>query len=467
MAATKKNLLKISQLAQRAGVSIPTVKHYVREGLLPRPVKTSRNMAYYSKDDIHRIRLVKKMQKERFLPLEVIKRLLDAGESFDQELALGKAILKTNRIASHAEPVKQSNIEEVTGYPLDKIDILEEKGLIHPLMEDDAKVYLPEDLALIDIMKARDDLGVPLEASLATLRIYGDALTLAVQEDINFFIRNIMDDTPTHQAIQFITKADETLNRFIISFRQKMLRQFSQKTIQALNRLPKDLAVLNFLPINARALPEKPPETPFYGRLYDLLKGDAPATAHKKVGEGFAQEPPRLRALGILSVLMSGNTKIALKLVQDLIPEPTHLALENTVAALTFLFAMQRSSGFSEPMFYLKKVLLHLSRNEQLEHEPALDTVFSQYVCGAVYMFLPGVFDTRHKGIELLKTLNQELAGISFERFDLPAWLARTLDAEIVPALEVRINRFLARAANTQPGPGPNALVKPSNQMWI
>ena len=73
-------------------------------------------------------------------------------------------------------------------------------------------------------------------------------------------------------------------------------------------------------------------------------------------------------------------------------------------------------------------------------------------------MFLPGVFDTRHKGIELLKTLNQELAGISFERFDLPAWLARTLDAEIVPALEVRINRFLARAVNMQSGPGWNAL---------
>ena len=54
MAAAKKDMLKISQLAQRAGVSIPTVKHYVREGLLPRPMKTSRNMAYYSQDDVGR-----------------------------------------------------------------------------------------------------------------------------------------------------------------------------------------------------------------------------------------------------------------------------------------------------------------------------------------------------------------------------------------------------------------------------
>ena len=83
---SKKHLLKISQLAQKAGVSIPTVKHYVREGLLPPPMKTSRNMAYYSEADIHRIRFVKKLQKEKFLPLEVIKRRMDKGESFDEEL---------------------------------------------------------------------------------------------------------------------------------------------------------------------------------------------------------------------------------------------------------------------------------------------------------------------------------------------------------------------------------------------
>jgi DNA-binding transcriptional MerR regulator len=40
-------LLKISELADRSDVSVGTIKHYLREGLLPEPVKTSRNMAYY------------------------------------------------------------------------------------------------------------------------------------------------------------------------------------------------------------------------------------------------------------------------------------------------------------------------------------------------------------------------------------------------------------------------------------
>lgn len=144
MAATKKDLLKISQLAQRAGVSIPTVKHYVRQGLLPRPMKTSRNMAYYREEDIARIRLVKKMQKERFLPLEVIKRLLDTGQTFDEELAPGKAILKTSQATPFTKPVQRLNSKEATTYPPDRNDILDKKALSQPLPESCDKDYLPD-----------------------------------------------------------------------------------------------------------------------------------------------------------------------------------------------------------------------------------------------------------------------------------------------------------------------------------
>ena len=41
-------LVKMAHLARRSGVPAPTIKHYIREGLLPGPdVRTSRNMAYY------------------------------------------------------------------------------------------------------------------------------------------------------------------------------------------------------------------------------------------------------------------------------------------------------------------------------------------------------------------------------------------------------------------------------------
>jgi DNA-binding transcriptional MerR regulator len=79
MSAPPQELLKISEIAERAGVPVATVRHYVREGLLPEPVKTSRNMAYYPPEFVERIRLIKQLQEERFLPLKVIRELLDSG----------------------------------------------------------------------------------------------------------------------------------------------------------------------------------------------------------------------------------------------------------------------------------------------------------------------------------------------------------------------------------------------------
>ena len=61
-AHAEKELLRMGELAEASGVPAPTIKHYLREGLLPEPVKTSRNMAYYPPEFVDRIRLIKRLQ---------------------------------------------------------------------------------------------------------------------------------------------------------------------------------------------------------------------------------------------------------------------------------------------------------------------------------------------------------------------------------------------------------------------
>ena len=70
-------LLRMGELAEASGVSAGTIKHYLREGLLPEPVKTSRNMSWYPPEFVERIRLIKQLQEERFMPLKAIKAVLD------------------------------------------------------------------------------------------------------------------------------------------------------------------------------------------------------------------------------------------------------------------------------------------------------------------------------------------------------------------------------------------------------
>jgi DNA-binding transcriptional MerR regulator len=50
--------MRIGELARQSGIAIPTIKYYVRAGLLPAGVPTARNQAEYGRAHLHRLRLV-------------------------------------------------------------------------------------------------------------------------------------------------------------------------------------------------------------------------------------------------------------------------------------------------------------------------------------------------------------------------------------------------------------------------
>ena len=78
--------MRIGELAERTGVSRETIHFYLREGLLPRPRKAGRNMAFYEDTHVERLLLIKRLQNERFLPLARIKQLLSGQGGGDADL---------------------------------------------------------------------------------------------------------------------------------------------------------------------------------------------------------------------------------------------------------------------------------------------------------------------------------------------------------------------------------------------
>ncbi len=72
--------LKMKDLEARTEVSREAIHFYLREGLLPAPHRPKRNVAHYSEEHVVRIRLIKQLQEERFLPLCEIKKILDRVE---------------------------------------------------------------------------------------------------------------------------------------------------------------------------------------------------------------------------------------------------------------------------------------------------------------------------------------------------------------------------------------------------
>src|SRR5690242_21350067 len=118
-------LLKMSELSEASGVSAGSIKHYLREGLLPEPVKTSRNMAYYPPEFVDRIKLIKQLQEERYLPLKAIKEVLDAQE----------------RTRTPAAEVRKRY-----GVPKEVLDRLAELEVLTP----NSRGYSPSDVAIVE-----------------------------------------------------------------------------------------------------------------------------------------------------------------------------------------------------------------------------------------------------------------------------------------------------------------------------
>src|ERR687887_657027 len=151
MAATPKtdSLLRISELAERSGVPVATIRHYLREGLLPEPVKTSRNMAYYPPEFVERIRVIKQLQEERYMPLRVIRDLLDRQDAEPQRLRamieLEDRILE-RALAGERERIGTDEVRDRYDVPQEVLDRLVELGVLTP----DENGYSPSDVRVIE-----------------------------------------------------------------------------------------------------------------------------------------------------------------------------------------------------------------------------------------------------------------------------------------------------------------------------
>ena len=147
--AETEDLLKISELAERAEVPVATVRHYLREGLLPEPVKTSRNMAYYPPEFADRIRLIKRLQEERFMPLRVIRDVLESADGDVERLrALAEAgdSLVERVLAPLSERTPEAVVLERYEIPRRALERLAELGVLSP----DDSGYSHSDIRVIE-----------------------------------------------------------------------------------------------------------------------------------------------------------------------------------------------------------------------------------------------------------------------------------------------------------------------------
>ncbi|MEH1101380.1 MerR family transcriptional regulator [Micromonospora sp. CPCC 205561] len=103
--------VRISELSRQSGVSVPTIKFYLREGLLPGGVPTGRNQADYGERHLRRIRLIRVLTGIAGLDLSSVRDILAAID--DDEVTLRDAYQVLDQVLhlDGAETLSRSAVE--------------------------------------------------------------------------------------------------------------------------------------------------------------------------------------------------------------------------------------------------------------------------------------------------------------------------------------------------------------------
>ena len=224
-------LLRMGELAEAAGVSAGTIKHYLREGLLPEPVKTSRNMAWYPREFVERVQLIKQLQEERFLPLKVIKEVLAQGPGDGGAARLRALIELEDRVLERAlsgQDARGLSAREVNkryGLPGEALERLEKLGVLTPRVRNGSKRYGPDDVQIIEAVSRMRASGYSeaLGFTVYDTLIYKRHLEQLVREEVEVMMERVAGEMDTEQAAELLAQAVEPMRDLVAALRAKLL----------------------------------------------------------------------------------------------------------------------------------------------------------------------------------------------------------------------------------------------------
>jgi DNA-binding transcriptional MerR regulator len=225
-AARADGLLKISELAERSGVSAGTIKHYLREGLLggdDEIRRTSRNMAWYPPEFVERITSIKRLQEQRFMPLRVIRQLLrDDPQRIEALIELEDRIVE-RAAAAAGERTRTSRraVEQAYDVPRNVLERLEQLEVLTP----NARGYDVDDVKIIEAISRFRAGGYDEAIGFTvydTIR-YREALAPLVEEEVRVLLGRLAGSVDEDRAVEIIASGAEPLQELIGAMHSKLL----------------------------------------------------------------------------------------------------------------------------------------------------------------------------------------------------------------------------------------------------
>ena len=219
--SSENGLLRMGELAEASGVSAGTIKHYLREGLLPEPVKTSRNMSWYPPEFVERIRLIKQLQEERYMPLKAIKSVLEKDPSRARALVELEDKILERALSGDQSRTSVAEVKRRYDMPAEVLERLEQIGIVTP----NSRGYSQVDVQVIEAISRFRAGGYDEQIGFTvydTLR-YKRTLEELVKEEVEVVLDRLAGELEPERVVDLMEAGAEPLRDFIAALHSKLL----------------------------------------------------------------------------------------------------------------------------------------------------------------------------------------------------------------------------------------------------
>ncbi|MEE2830486.1 MAG: MerR family transcriptional regulator [Myxococcota bacterium] len=228
--------IKIGALMEATGVTRATIHHYLKEGLLPEPMKTSRNMALYSRDCIDRVLLIKGLQKHSRRSLAEVKELL-SDTSDSEGIQRMQELLNVEATRVQVSPLNPerprealsiTQLAERTGLSMDELRNIESLGLMSSENSRGRRLFNPNDVDVAVALSELAEVGFDSEAGFVAedALIYLHSLRDLLYKEVAIFLERVPDEGDPQEALTLARHGIERVTPLILALRRKLIADF-------------------------------------------------------------------------------------------------------------------------------------------------------------------------------------------------------------------------------------------------
>lgn len=229
--------MKMRDLEAKTGVGRETIRFYIREGLLPEPERQARNVATYGETHVQRLKSIKKLQEERFLPLEVIKRVLN-GDTGDLPAGvapfpeLGPLIAERLGVAESEPPVALASLIAGDADLAGDVEAFRRLGLVRLVRRNGADHISRLDARIVALWREIRRAGYsPAEFPPEQIMTYVNGVAGIARIEVARFYDTLAGRVAQSDAAVMAQSAIETLNTLIGTLRiRAILDEVAKRT---------------------------------------------------------------------------------------------------------------------------------------------------------------------------------------------------------------------------------------------